>query len=43
MTGFRTDDATAHTDAGLGRLDELAGMRTLWTLGLNEVRGDFAG
>jgi beta-galactosidase len=43
MTGFRTDDATVPTDAGLGRLDELAGMRTLWTLGLNDVRGDFAG
>jgi beta-galactosidase len=43
MTGFRTDDATVHTDAGLGLLDDLAGMRTLWSLGLNDVRGDFAG
>ena len=43
MSGFRTDDATVPTDAGLGRLDALAGMRTLWTLGLNDMNGDFVG
>jgi beta-galactosidase len=43
MSGFRTDDATVPTQAGLGGLDALAGMRTLWTLGLNDMHGDFQG
>ncbi len=38
MSGCRTEHGTVHTDAGLGRLDALAGVKTLWHIGLDPVR-----
>lgn len=35
MTGLRTKEHTVHTDAGLGKLDALAGVETLYTVPLD--------
>ncbi len=40
MSGCRTDDATVPTDAGLGRIDALAGLRTLWSVGMEDAPAD---
>jgi len=39
MSGCRTEFGTVHTDAGLGRLDGLAGVRTLYATGIQGCRG----
>ncbi len=36
LSGYRTVEHTAHTDAGLGALEAAAGVRTLHSLGLTE-------
>jgi beta-galactosidase len=43
MSGCRTEYGTVHTNAGLGRLDELAGVRTLFPFGITSCRGRLAG
>ncbi|MGC9453524.1 MAG: beta-galactosidase [Phycisphaerae bacterium] len=43
MSGCRTEYGTVHTDAGLGRLDELAGVRTLHPFGTTPQHALLAG
>jgi beta-galactosidase len=43
MSGCRTEFGTVHTDAGLGRLDGAAGVKTLWPVGIDACRGRLAG
>jgi len=40
MSGCRTLNGTVHTDAGLGRLDALCGVKTLWPVGIQQCRGE---
>jgi beta-galactosidase len=42
MSGCRTPHGTVPTDAGLGKLDALAGVKTLWPVGIHTCRGSLA-
>jgi beta-galactosidase len=43
LAGYRTDDATVPVDGGLGKLDALLGMRTLWMHDLKGVPASIIG